>query len=70
MPPIVGVPEDRAAFLAFGNWLMPSAASQLDQAIARLRERGEAFSLKCETKSGYFLEARGRATVGRGWRRR
>ncbi|MFO1184737.1 MAG: PAS-domain containing protein [Bauldia sp.] len=65
LPRIAGVPEDRNAFVAFGNWLAPASASQLDSAIALLRERGEAFAIKLTTRGGHLLEARGRTAGGR-----
>ncbi|MCX5494928.1 ATP-binding protein [Kaistia dalseonensis] len=65
LPKLCGAPEDRAAFLAFGTWLVPSAASQLDAALERLRGQGEPFSLALETSSGNFVEAIGRTTGGR-----
>ncbi len=58
-----GVPGDRAAFLAFGTWLQPESAGRLDRALARLRERGEAFVLTLATAPGRLIEAAGR-TVG------
>ena len=39
LPVESGAPEDRAAFLAFGRWLMPRSAAALDHAVAALREK-------------------------------
>jgi PAS domain-containing protein len=59
----VGVPGDRAAFLAFGTWLQPESAARLDRAIERLRESGDAFAITIATVAGSLVEASGR-TVG------
>lgn len=59
-----GVPEDRAAFLAFGRWLAPASASALDRAIAALREERTPFDLAVETARGMPLEAQGRVAAG------
>jgi signal transduction histidine kinase len=58
-----GVPNDRETFLAFGTWLTADSAARLDRGIARLRERGEPFTLTIATVSGRIVEALGR-TVG------
>ena len=55
-----GVPEERSTFLAFGRWLMARSASQLERAIADLREKGRTFELVVETQRGSLLEAHGR----------
>ncbi len=55
-----GVPEERGTFLAFGRWLMARSASQLERAIADLREKGRTFELVVETQRGSLLEAHGR----------
>jgi signal transduction histidine kinase len=51
--------------LAFGAWLSPAAAQQLERVVERLRLRGEAFRLPLATLSGRHLEAEGRAVAGR-----
>jgi signal transduction histidine kinase len=50
--------------LAFGSWLAPDAAQELDAAAARLRERGEAFRLMVTSLSGGHFEAEGRPVNG------
>ncbi len=60
-----GAPRTRAEFLAFGNWLMPSSAGDLDRATQGLRERGTPFDLEIATRSGTHVEARGRVAGGR-----
>lgn len=56
-----GAPEDRATFLAYGRWLTPRAAAQLEHAIEALREKGTAFEIVVETQKGVLLEAQGRS---------
>ena len=58
------MPADRAGFLAFGTWLKPESAARLDQAVARLRQGGDRFTLTLATTRGRLVEAAGR-TAGR-----
>jgi signal transduction histidine kinase len=58
-----GAPEDRAAFLAFGRWLMPRSAAALEHAVAALREKAKAFDLVIETQAGVPLEVQGRKSA-------
>jgi PAS domain-containing protein len=58
-----GAPEDRAAFLAFGRWLMPRSSAALENAIAALRDRGVAFDLVIEAQNGAPLEVQGRKSA-------
>ena len=60
LPVETGAPDDRAAFLAFGRWLMPRSAAALENAIAGLRDKGTAFELVAETHAGAALEVQGR----------
>ena len=62
LPGEAGAPEDRAAFLAFGRWLMPRSAAALEQATNALRERSADFDLVVETRAGAPLEVQGRKT--------
>ncbi len=55
-----GVPEERAAFLAFGRWLMPRSAATLEHAVAALREKGTPFDFVAETQTGTPLDVQGR----------
>ncbi|HEV7634631.1 MAG TPA: two-component sensor histidine kinase, partial [Bradyrhizobium sp.] len=50
--------------LAFGSWLPPEPALQMDHAVDALRESGQAFLLNLTTSSGYSVEAMGRAIGG------
>ncbi|QPC89521.1 PAS domain-containing sensor histidine kinase [Mesorhizobium sp. INR15] len=58
-----GAPEDRAAFLAFGRWLMPRSAAALEHAITALREKAKPFDLLIESQAGAPLEVHGRKSA-------
>ncbi len=51
--------------LAFGSWLDAGKASAMEQAVAALRARGEAFAMTFTTLAGRPIEAQGRAVAGR-----
>ncbi|HZR87316.1 MAG TPA: PAS-domain containing protein [Bradyrhizobium sp.] len=50
--------------LAFGTWLPPEPALQMDHAVDALRETGEGFLLNLTTSTGRAIEAMGRAIGG------
>ncbi len=50
--------------LAFGSWLSPEPALQMDRAVDSLREKGEGFMLNLATSGGRTVEAMGRAIGG------
>jgi signal transduction histidine kinase len=50
--------------LAFGTWLPPEGAAQLDRAVEALRENGEGFVLNLAAANGHPIEAIGRAIGG------
>lgn len=50
--------------LAFGTWLPPELALQMDHAVDALRESGEGFLLNLTTSNGRVIEAMGRAIGG------
>jgi signal transduction histidine kinase len=50
--------------LAFGTWLPPEPALQMDHAVDALREAGEGFLLNLATSNGQAIEAMGRAIGG------
>jgi signal transduction histidine kinase len=50
--------------LAFGTWLPPEPALQMDHAVDALREAGEGFLLHLTTQNGHAIEAMGRAIGG------
>lgn len=63
LPGDTGAPEERAAFLAFGRWLMPRSAASLEQAIRALRENSAAFEIVLETQKSVPIEVQGRKTA-------
>jgi signal transduction histidine kinase len=63
LPMESGAPEERAAFLAFGRWLMPRSAAALENAIAALREKGTPFDIVVESQAGMPLEIHGRKSA-------
>ncbi|MGH6738720.1 MAG: PAS-domain containing protein, partial [Bradyrhizobium sp.] len=56
--------ETPQRILAFGTWLPPEPALQMDHAVDALRESGEGFALNLTTSNGYSIEAMGRAIGG------
>jgi signal transduction histidine kinase len=58
-----GAPDERAAFLAFGRWLMPRSAATLEHAVAALREKGTPFDFVAETQAGMPLDVQGRKSA-------
>src|SRR5260370_22501353 len=50
--------------LAFGTWLPPEPALQMDHAVDALREHGDGFLLNLTTSNGPVVEAVGRALGG------
>jgi PAS domain-containing protein len=50
--------------LAFGTWLPPEPALQMDHAVDALRETGEGFLFNLTTSTGRAIEAMGRAIGG------
>jgi signal transduction histidine kinase len=50
--------------LAFGTWLPPEPALQMDRAVDALRDHGEGFQLHLTSANGHAIEAIGRAIGG------
>jgi len=50
--------------LAFGTWLEPAAAQQMEYAVERLRGEGHGFIMNLTTRAGRPIEAEGRAVGG------
>jgi signal transduction histidine kinase len=61
---VTGDPNPKR-LLAFGSWLRPAAAGELDAACERLRATGEGFRLDLSSQRGGHVEAEGRAVAGR-----
>lgn len=59
------VGEPRGGVLAFSSWLPPADALALENALDRLRERGEAFRVTVSPTGQRFIEAEGRTVSGR-----
>ena len=59
-----GPAADPQRILAFGTWLPPEPALQMDHAVDALREGGEGFLLNLSTSNGRAVEAMGRAIGG------
>ncbi|HKS19290.1 MAG TPA: PAS-domain containing protein [Bradyrhizobium sp.] len=57
-------PDSPQRILAFGTWLPPEPALQMDHAVDNLRESGEGFLLNLATSTGRAIEAMGRAIGG------
>jgi signal transduction histidine kinase len=51
--------------LGFGSWLAPELARKLDEAVERLRQRGEAFTITVASLTGRHFDVEGRAIAGR-----
>ncbi|NLS05904.1 PAS domain-containing protein [Rhizobium sp. P32RR-XVIII] len=64
LPVETGAPQD-GDFLAFGRWLKPRSASELERAIDLLRSGAQSFDMVVETNREEILEAQGRVSGGR-----
>jgi signal transduction histidine kinase len=62
--PLLNSQESPQRILAFGTWLPPGPAQQIDRAIDILRENGEGFLLNLTASSGQEVEILGRAIGG------
>jgi signal transduction histidine kinase len=62
---LVGESSSPRRVLAFGAWLTPTDAQELEQKIDRLRRSGEAFQLAVVGLSGRHYDVDGRAVGGR-----
>lgn len=61
---VMDVPVPRRV-LGFGSWLAADVAQDFEQAVDRLRNRGESFRQSFVSLAGRHLEAEGRAVSGR-----
>jgi signal transduction histidine kinase len=61
---VTGVAAPHRA-LAFGTWLEPEAATEMERAVDALRARGVSFATAVTTLAGRVIEATGQATGGR-----
>ena len=51
--------------LAYRSWLVSTDAARLEDAVERLRERGEGFRLVLRSLAGAYVDVEGRAVAGR-----
>lgn len=65
LPPETGAPINELEFLAFGRWLKPRSAGDLEKAIEKLRASATSFDMVIETAREEILEAQGRVSGGR-----
>lgn len=64
VPPSFGVPTAAAPLLRFTDWLDATSASELEEALDALSEKGTAFNLSLRTKHDMPVEADGRTAGG------
>lgn len=62
--PFDAATQSAQRILAFGAWLPPEPALQIDHAVDALLESGEGFALNLTTSTGRAIEAMGRAIGG------
>ncbi|MFN0219087.1 MAG: ATP-binding protein [Hyphomicrobium sp.] len=65
LPNAPGLPASEPELMRFGQWLEPSAADALKDALDQLFANGRSFNLIVKTLAGGRLEAEGRAAGGR-----
>jgi signal transduction histidine kinase len=64
LPAETGAPQADRDFLAFGRWLKPHSAAEIEHAVERLRSQAQSFDLVVETARDEVLEAQGRVSGG------
>ncbi|WP_425475351.1 ATP-binding protein [Shinella oryzae] len=64
LAPETGAPVADRDFLAFGRWLKPTSAAEIERAVERLRTQAQSFDLILETGRDEVLEAQGRVSGG------
>lgn len=65
LPAETGAPLDDRDFLAFGKWMRPHSAAELERAIEALRTSANTFDLVVETNRDEILEVQGRVSGGK-----
>jgi signal transduction histidine kinase len=65
LPLETGAPVNDREFLAFGRWLKPRSAGELERSIEKLRSHATSFDMVVETNREEVLEAQGRVSGGR-----
>ena len=64
LPPETGAPQADREFLAFGRWMKPNSALEIERAVEKLRSQAQSFDLVVETSREEVLEAQGRVSGG------
>jgi signal transduction histidine kinase len=65
LPAETGAPQEDREFLAFGKWLRPHSAAELERAIETLRGHARSFEMVVETQRDEILEVQGRVSGGK-----
>jgi signal transduction histidine kinase len=65
LPVETGAPQADNEFLAFGRWLRPGSAAELEKAIDELRSNARSFDMVIETARDEVLEVQGRVSGGK-----
>lgn len=65
LPVETGAPQADREFLAFGRWLRPGSAAELEKAIDELRSHARSFDMVIETARDEVLEVQGRVSGGK-----
>src|SRR5690606_35109594 len=65
LPAETGAPQENCDFLAFGRWLRPTSAADIERAIEALRSEARSFDTVVETQHGEILEVQGRVSGGK-----
>ncbi|MGF9695071.1 ATP-binding protein [Rhizobium sp. 0TCS1.26] len=65
LPPETGAPAEDRDFLAFGRWMRPHSATELEHAIEGLRGQARSFDMVVETNRDEILEVQGRVSGGK-----
>jgi len=64
-PALVAAPGEPQRILAFGTWLRPDRAAEMERMADALRARGQSFELTVTTLNGRIVEADGQVIGGR-----
>ena len=64
-PALVTASDTPHRVLAFGTWLEPGKASDMERAVDALRARGVSFAMTVTTLAGHIIEAEGQVVGGR-----
>ncbi len=59
-PALVAAPGEPHRMLAFGTWLRPDRAGEMERSVDALRARGQSFAMTVTTLNGRTVEAEGR----------